>query len=115
MESKKRNKIWRFILSVLTGGILNKLKEKDTKVLSVLVTCFLLLGLGLIGCEHLYDQKTIEIKKMKDSIEHARALYIEQAAQIDKMRLESEVKTKVKEMGLKPLQQLAEIIVKPKN
>ena len=99
-----------FFSGVLKGDFLIKSDSvKNWKVIFVVLT----MSIVMITCAHLTDQKTIKIGVLNKEIRALKAEYIDSATKVVHLKLESTIKEKVEQQGLKSsLEPPVKIVVK---
>ena len=87
------------IYSLLKGNFLvNEDSFKNWRFISFIVLLMLL----MIASAHSSDRKVMEIARLNKEIKELRAEFVDTRSISMKMKLESTVRKKVEEMGLKP-------------
>jgi len=102
--SKTRESIVRF----LKGEFL--LKEEGFKNWRMLIFIIILLML-MIRSGHKTDEKVLKISELSKQERELRAEYISVRSKAMQLKLESNVVEKVKELGLKPADKPAQVII----
>jgi hypothetical protein len=102
MSSIKKN-----IYDILKGNFLiNKNALKNWRFLVFIVMLMLL----MISSAHYADRQVLEIAKLNKEIKELKAEFVDTRSVAMKIKLESNIKNKVKDLGLEPSENPPEII-----
>ncbi|MFV0247849.1 MAG: FtsL-like putative cell division protein [Tenacibaculum sp.] len=88
------------IYNILRGGFLTDDSSLKTWRMLFFIVVLLLI---MISSSHCTDSKVVKIEKLKEKKRQIRAKYIETATALIQLKLESNIQFKVKNTGLKPI------------
>ncbi|MDX1829342.1 MAG: FtsL-like putative cell division protein [Lutibacter sp.] len=101
------SKIKKNIYDILKGNFLiSKNSLKNWRFLVFIVILMLL----MISSAHYADRQVLEIAKLNKEIKELKAEFVDTRSVAMKIKLESNIKNKVKELGLEPSENPPEII-----